>query len=72
MEVKCPRCRNHIQLGHHIFKTYRGPVKCFSCGTMAEIETAEGVLRNACELRMDPIEASENEPLEPLKAKEIW
>jgi len=63
MEVECPCCQNHIQLRHQVFATYRGPVKCFSCGSMAEIETAEGVLQSASELRAGPVGAPEKEPL---------
>jgi ribosomal protein S27E len=43
MKVKCVSCGREINLDHRIFDDYAGPVKCFSCSSMMEVKTAEGV-----------------------------
>jgi hypothetical protein len=43
MKVKCVSCGHEINLDHRIFDDYAGPVKCFSCNSMMEVKTAEGV-----------------------------
>ena len=62
MKVNCLFCGNQIFLNHKIFFNDEGAVKCFCCGSMAEIETTEGVLQSACELGVDVALASEKEP----------
>jgi ribosomal protein S27E len=44
MNVTCIACNRDVNLDHVVFKDYRGPVKCFSCGTMMEIRTVGGIL----------------------------
>jgi hypothetical protein len=43
MKVRCVSCGREINLDHRIFDDYSGPVKCFSCNSMMEVKTAEGV-----------------------------
>ena len=47
MEVKCLTCKRGINLDHVVFENYLGPVKCFSCSSMMEVETKEGVVLRA-------------------------
>ena len=44
MKVSCIACNGEVNLDHSIFDTYEGPVKCFSCGTMMVVKTAEGLV----------------------------
>jgi len=42
MKVQCISCGHEVNLNHSIFDDYEGPVKCFSCGSMMEVKTAQG------------------------------
>jgi hypothetical protein len=44
MKIICISCKREVNLDHKVFEDYRGPVKCFSCGSMLEIQTSRGVL----------------------------
>jgi ribosomal protein S27E len=44
MKINCISCEREVNLDHKVFKNYEGPVKCFSCGAMLEIQTSRGVL----------------------------
>lgn len=43
MEIKCLRFRHRINLDHVVFRNYFGTVKCFSCSSMLEVKTRDGV-----------------------------
>lgn len=47
MEIKCLSCGRRINLDHVVFKNYFGTVKCFSCSSMLEVKTKDGVLLDA-------------------------
>jgi hypothetical protein len=47
MEIKRLRCGHRINLDHVVFRDYFGTVKCFSCSSMLEVKTKEGVLLGA-------------------------
>jgi hypothetical protein len=47
VEIKCLTCKRGINLDHVVFDNYLGPVKCFSCNSMMEVQTKEGVLIKA-------------------------
>jgi hypothetical protein len=47
MEIKCLSCGRMINLDHVVFKNYFGTVKCFSCNSMLEVKTKDGVLLDA-------------------------
>jgi len=42
MRINCTSCGYEINLDHEIFFDYAGPVKCFCCGSMMEVKTADG------------------------------
>lgn len=44
MQINCVFCGNEVNLDHHVFLDYQGPIKCFSCGKKMEIITCEGNL----------------------------
>ena len=44
--IECVLCGSEINLDHGAFDDYRGPVKCFCCGTMMDIKTSSGVLES--------------------------
>jgi ribosomal protein S27E len=44
MKINCISCEKEVNLDHEVFENYEGPVKCFSCGAMLEIQTSRGVL----------------------------
>jgi len=44
MKIICISCEREVNLDHKVFEDYQGPVKCFSCGAMLEIQTSRGVL----------------------------
>jgi len=47
MEIKCHSCGRRINLDHVVFLNYFGTVKCFSCSSMLEVKTKDGVLVDA-------------------------
>jgi hypothetical protein len=47
MEIKCLTCKRGINLDHVVFDNYLGPVKCFSCSSMMEVEIKKGRLLEA-------------------------
>jgi transcription elongation GreA/GreB family factor len=50
MKMSCITCGREVNLDHVIFQNYEGPVKCFSCGTMMEVKTAQGIVDNVTPL----------------------
>jgi ribosomal protein S27E len=47
MEIKCLTCGHRINLDHVVFRNYFGTVKCFTCSSMLEVKTKDGVLLGA-------------------------
>jgi hypothetical protein len=45
MKVECVSCGYEINLDHKVFEDYSGPIKCYCCGLMMEVKTAQGVMR---------------------------
>ena len=46
MEIKCISCGREINLDHKVFENYSGPIKCFCCSAMMEVQTAQGAIRS--------------------------
>jgi hypothetical protein len=46
MKIKCLCCEREINLDHEIFENYAGPVKCFGCSAMLELNTQQGDVRS--------------------------
>jgi len=46
MIVNCTSCGREINLDHKVFDDYSGPVKCFCCGIMMEVEVTDGFLHS--------------------------
>ena len=46
MRMTCIACGTEVNLDHVVFENYNGPVKCFSCGSLMEVRTAQGVVDN--------------------------
>jgi len=46
MKVKCVSCGYEINLDHKIFDDYSGSIKCYSCHTVMEVKTAQGLIRS--------------------------
>jgi len=44
MKVNCTSCGHEINLDHKVFHDYVGPVKCFCCGAMMEVNVTGGFL----------------------------
>jgi ribosomal protein S27E len=42
MRVKCLSCGNELNLDHWVFEDYSGPVKCFSCSAMMDVQSTGG------------------------------
>jgi hypothetical protein len=42
MKISCISCEGEVNLDHKVFDDYEGPVKCFTCGAMLEIQTLQG------------------------------
>ena len=47
MKMKCLKCEYDINLEHKVFECYEGPIFCFCCNTMMEIESVNGILKAA-------------------------
>ncbi|MEJ2587789.1 MAG: hypothetical protein P8165_09480 [Deltaproteobacteria bacterium] len=45
MMINCLYCNENLHLNHAVFQEYRGPVKCFSCGSFMDVDIADGKLR---------------------------
>lgn len=43
MKIKRVSCGHELNLDHWVFDDYEGPVKCFSCGKMMEVNTVKGI-----------------------------
>ena len=44
MRMACIVCSKEVNLDHVVFENYNGPVKCFSCGSLMEVKTAQGAV----------------------------
>jgi hypothetical protein len=44
MKITCLCCACEVNLDHKIFENYAGPVKCFRCGAMMDVQTEEGAV----------------------------
>jgi hypothetical protein len=44
MKVDCVSCGYEINLDHKVFDDYSGPIKCYCCGLMMEVKTAQGAV----------------------------
>lgn len=47
MKINCINCDREVDLDHPVFEEYQGPVKCFHCGTVMDVDIAEGLLQSA-------------------------
>ena len=47
MKIDCISCSGRMNLDHPVFEEYQGPVKCFHCGTLMDVEIARGQLRTS-------------------------
>jgi len=45
MRINCITCRRTLHLDHPVFDEYQGPVKCFHCGTVMDVDIFDGTLR---------------------------
>jgi len=41
MMINCLYCNENLHLNHAVFQEYRGPVKCFSCGSFMDVDIAD-------------------------------
>ena len=55
MRVKCISCGNELNLDHWVFEEYSGPVKCFSCSAMMELNSTAGEVHS-----INPLAVQEN------------
>ena len=44
MGIYCLTCRNKVNVDHHVFYDYAGPVKCFVCGGIMQARITRGVV----------------------------
>jgi len=56
MKINCPACRRELILNHSVFMGYTGPVKCFFCGAVIDVEIAGGLLQSAPKNRIAGME----------------
>jgi ribosomal protein S27E len=58
MKINCSACRRELILNHPVFMEYTGPVKCFFCGAVMDVEIIEGLLQSDPRSRISVIENS--------------
>jgi len=56
MKIVCFACHKEVALDHPIFEDYAGPVKCFMCGAVMDVDIAAGLLQRSS-LRSNPLPA---------------
>jgi hypothetical protein len=52
MRIDCVSCGYEINLDHRVFDDYAGPIKCYCCGAMMEVTTAQGLIRSVLPLKI--------------------
>jgi len=44
MKVRCVFCGYEINLDHKVFDDYSGSIRCYCCGAMMKVKTAQGLI----------------------------
>ncbi len=47
MRIDCMNCNKGMNLDHPVFEEYQGPVKCFHCGMIMDVDITEGRLQTS-------------------------
>jgi DNA-directed RNA polymerase subunit N (RpoN/RPB10) len=61
MKINCLSCGHKVELDD-AYDDYAGQVKCFACGAILEIKTAEGKLKSAVEVAWGLARPAQKEP----------
>ena len=59
MRMECITCHRTLHLDHPVFEEYQGPVKCFHCGTVMDVDISGGTL-HASALRESEFPLAQN------------